>query len=186
MGIYIEQPVMLHALNDMQLELINEQINKIEFNPSNVVGDVTSDARTSVSSSLPYNTPATKHLKTLTAKTFAVNERQCEPSIHIAKYSKDQQYRPHHDSCCDASDECKNFKKVWGDRIATLLVYLNDDFSGGVTEFPHLGISFQPKKGMAVAWRSASCPHWALHAGKPVTEGSKTILTIWVREKKTH
>lgn len=184
--VYIQKPITFQALNNEQLQSLMVEIANIQFDRSSVVGSKKSEFRTSDSASLPYKSHCTKFLKSLAARTFDVHEHQCEPSIHIARYKKHQQYMPHHDSCCEITDACTAFKKEWGDRIGTLLVYLNDDFKGGETEFPHLHLKIQPKAGMAVAWRSSSCPDWALHAGKPIATGCKIILTIWVRDKRTH
>ena len=55
------------------------------------------------------------------------------------------------------------------------MVYLNDDFSGGATNFyngdgtPNARV--QPKHGMALVFR-----HAQLHEGAPVTSGRKYVL----------
>lgn len=183
---FIQKPITFQALSSGQLELLDKEISQLQFSRSGVVGDGTSNARTSESSALPYKTDVTKYLKKLAAETFHVPERQCEPSIHVARYISNQEYRPHHDSCCDSTQACTEFKNNWGDRIGTLLIYMNDNFTGGHTEFPHLNLQVKPRAGMAVAWRSSDCPDWALHAGKPVIAGMKVILTVWVRERNTH
>lgn len=37
-----------------------------------------------------------------------------------------------------------------GGRLSTLILYLNDDFKGGQTDFPELGISVEPTAGDAI------------------------------------
>ena len=49
-----------------------------------------------------------------------------------------------------------------GQRVFTGLIYLNDDFEGGTTDFPALNRSFAPRKGSMVLWRNVD------HAMVPV------------------
>ena len=57
----------------------------------------------------------------------------------------------------------------------TLMVYLNDDFVGGGTDFYHEDqtprLSVEPERGMALVFR-----HELLHAGAPVQRGRKYVL----------
>ncbi len=55
--------------------------------------------------------------------------------------------------------------------ILTLLVYLNDDFRGGQTEFPELRQTILPKTGTALFFQ-----HMLLHAGVAVEQGIKLVL----------
>ena len=40
----------------------------------------------------------------------------------------------------------------FGQRIATFLIFLNEDFEGGETDFPKAGISHRRRKGDALFW----------------------------------
>jgi hypothetical protein len=56
------------------------------------------------------------------------------------------------------------------------MVYLNDDFTGGETEFLHQHKRLTPKRGTVVIWPAA----WPWqHRGNPPLEGTKYILTGW-------
>ena len=55
--------------------------------------------------------------------------------------------------------------------LLTLLVYLDDDFDGGETDFPEQGETVAPRAGDALWFQ-----HALLHAGKPVTRGTKHVL----------
>lgn len=55
--------------------------------------------------------------------------------------------------------------------LLTLLVYLDDDFDGGETEFPDEHQTIAPCKGDALWFQ-----HALLHAGKHVTRGTKHVL----------
>ena len=120
---FIQRPITFQALNLHQIKSTMQEIDRLQFQRSGVVGSHESSARTSDSAALPYKSLSTKYLKTLAARTFNVHEHQCEPYIHIARYKTNQEYQPHHDSCCEDSTPCKDFRKSWGDRIGTFLVY---------------------------------------------------------------
>jgi predicted 2-oxoglutarate/Fe(II)-dependent dioxygenase YbiX len=55
--------------------------------------------------------------------------------------------------------------------LLTLLLYLDDDFDGGETEFPEQGLTVAPCTGDSLWFQ-----HAVLHAGKPVTRGIKHVL----------
>lgn len=55
--------------------------------------------------------------------------------------------------------------------LLTLLVYLNDDFTGGETEFPEKNQTIVPRIGDALWFQ-----HAVLHAGTQVTRGTKYVL----------
>lgn len=53
----------------------------------------------------------------------------------------------------------------------TVLIYLNDDFTGGETPFPELKQTVHPARGTAVIFQNA-----VLHAGNRVDDGTKYLL----------
>jgi hypothetical protein len=68
-------------------------------------------------------------------------------------------------------------------RIATMIMYLNDDFFGGDTCFQHRDLRVQPKRGSAlVYYYSPTQP--LIHRGEAVTSGTKFILNAFVRNGK--
>jgi prolyl 4-hydroxylase len=76
-----------------------------------------------------------------------------------------------------------------GQRIITFLVYLNDDYDGGETDFPHLGIVYKGRRGDALYFVNAlpdlSPDMRMVHAGRPTTRGEKWIVTQFVRSRPT-
>jgi prolyl 4-hydroxylase len=66
------------------------------------------------------------------------------------------------------------------------LLYLNDDFEGGQTDFPTWKLTVIPQTGSIISWRNmkenGELEKDSLHAGLPVTKGVKYILIVWVRE----
>lgn len=74
-----------------------------------------------------------------------------------------------------------------GQRIATFLVYLNDGYEGGETDFPEAGVRFRGRRGDALWFsnvdsRGEPDPR-SVHAGMPPTRGTKWLLSQWVRDR---
>lgn len=72
-----------------------------------------------------------------------------------------------------------------GQRIATLLLYLNDDFEGGETAFESNGLRHRARRGDALMWAN-TLPQGGVdratrHAGLPPTRGEKWVLSQWMR-----
>jgi hypothetical protein len=57
----------------------------------------------------------------------------------------------------------------------TLMVYLNDNFDGGETRFPGLGLVVRPRSGMALIF-----PHRLRHEGLPIIRGVKYALHTFI------
>ena len=100
-------------------------------------------------------------------------------------YEVGGEFKMHHDSF---GKEGQGMAIKGGDRIRTVLIYLNEDCEGGETEFPKLKLSIAPKKGMAIVWENSvgSGATYqrlmdSLHCGNPVSKGKKFILTRWYR-----
>jgi predicted 2-oxoglutarate/Fe(II)-dependent dioxygenase YbiX len=62
------------------------------------------------------------------------------------------------------------------DRDYSLLIYLNEDFSGGAIEFPRFDFRLQPRRGMLVAFPS---DHRYVHAALPVESGTRYVIVSW-------
>lgn len=74
-----------------------------------------------------------------------------------------------------------------GQRAATFLVYLNDSFEGGETDFPLIGLRHKGAPGDALMFANvdaAGAPdRRTLHAGLPPTSGEKWLLSQWIRDR---
>lgn len=160
------------------------------FTRSGVVGSsVPDEARTSDTAWIDKNDPVARKLvekaMQLTGKPF----ENCE-SLQVVRYRPGTYYRSHHDSCCDDTEGCKIFEKTGGQRVGTLLVYLNSEFTEGETHFPSYNdMKIKPSPGSAVFFRpmdeqEGKCHPKALHAGLPIKEGTKYVCNVWVREEK--
>ncbi len=67
------------------------------------------------------------------------------------------------------------------DRDVSFLFYLNTEFGGGELEFPYLGLTIKPKKGMMIAFPSYK---EFVHKVHPVTWGHRYTLVSWVGTKQ--
>jgi prolyl 4-hydroxylase len=77
-----------------------------------------------------------------------------------------------------------------GQRVITFLVYLNDDYTGGETAFPRIGIEHKGSLGEGLYFVNA-LPDGApdlrtLHAGKPPLTGQKWIVSQFIRNRPVH
>ena len=107
--------------------------------------------------------------------------------IQVVKYEPNGYYKEHHDSCCDDNDACKEFVKD-GNRIVTMVIYLNDEFEGGATNFTNIKKEYKPKKYSGILFYPMNkygdkCHENSLHAGMPITKGEKYIANVWIRDK---
>ncbi len=73
-----------------------------------------------------------------------------------------------------------------GQRVATQLVYLNQEFSGGETRFDNAGISIRPERGMCMLFYNVGPDHnvdpLTRHTGVALRGGVKWLLSRWIRE----
>jgi prolyl 4-hydroxylase len=104
--------------------------------------------------------------------------------LQILHYGVGAQYEPHYDYFDVADPGTEKLVATGGQRVATLITYLNTPDAGGATIFPELGLEIAPIKGNAVFF-SYDHPHpntLTLHGGTPVAQGEKWIATRWMRE----
>jgi prolyl 4-hydroxylase len=108
--------------------------------------------------------------------------------LQVVRYEPGQQYKAHWDACWE-DHKCGEFMKMGGQRYATFLLYLNDDFEGGETEFPYRNIKVKPEKGKAALFfnlerNNKNKLEKSYHAGLPPTSGIKWMCNVWVRLNK--
>ncbi len=110
-------------------------------------------------------------------------------SIQIMHYDIGAEYAPHHDHFADDIPGEVYHHKHGGNRVATLVMYLNDCEEGGSTIFPHAGIEVFPQKGSAVYFAYLDDDNvpddMSFHGGSPVIRGEKWIASKWIRRYPT-
>jgi prolyl 4-hydroxylase len=118
------------------------------------------------------------------ASTLIVHQQEAP---FLLSYEPGQEYKPHFDFLDPNNPAFAGQLAVMGQRVATCLTYLNDDYDGGETAFPRIGWSFRGKPGDALLFANVTPDKQpdplSLHAGTPVTRGRKYLLSQWVRDQ---
>jgi prolyl 4-hydroxylase len=74
-----------------------------------------------------------------------------------------------------------------GERIITFLIYLNDDYGGGETEFPQLRVRHKGRRRDGLFFVNALSDGRPdirmVHAGRPPTSGEKWIVSQFIRNR---
>lgn len=109
------------------------------------------------------------------AAVSGTNYDQGEPLL-ILRYRPGQQYRKHYDAIPGVTNQ----------RHLTALVYLNQGYGGGETEFTKTGLKVKGRPGDAIVFRNSLLggryDPMAEHAGLPVTSGVKHLASRWIRQ----
>ena len=121
-------------------------------------------------------TPVIHALNRRIAKAAKTSVRNGEP-LQILRYGRGQEFKPHRDCTEDRVNQ----------RVLTMLVYLNDAYTGGETLFLKSGLNVRGETGDGLLFRNAApdgTPDMdSLHAGLPVLSGEKLIASRWIRQK---
>jgi len=106
--------------------------------------------------------------------------------LQVLHYRPGAEYKPHYDYFDPEQPGTVPVLKRGGQRVASLVMYLNTPAKGGGTVFPDVEFEVEPIKGNAVFF-SYDRPHPStrtLHGGAPVIEGEKWVATKWLRERR--
>lgn len=104
--------------------------------------------------------------------------------MQVLRYGVGAEYKPHYDYFDADAPGTPTILKRGGQRVGTVVMYLNDVPSGGGTSFPDLDLTVAPQRGNAVFF-AYPVPHAStktLHGGSPVMDGEKWVATKWLRQ----
>ncbi len=104
--------------------------------------------------------------------------------LQVLRYSPGAEYKPHYDYFDPAQAGTPTILQRGGQRVASVICYLNTPAQGGATIFPDVRLDVAPVRGHAVFF-SYDRPHpvtRTLHGGAPVVEGEKWVATKWLRQ----
>jgi hypothetical protein len=109
-----------------------------------------------------------------------------EPA-EVLHYSVGETYKPHVDFFHPSLPSFAEEMRTKGQRVKTCLVYLNEEFEGGETDFPKIGVKFRGKRGEALIFENV-LPNGTgdmrtVHAGRAPATGEKWLLSQWIRSK---
>jgi prolyl 4-hydroxylase len=112
----------------------------------------------------------------------------CGETIQGQRYFPGQEFKAHNDWFYTDQDYWKTERKRGGQRSWTAMAFLNTVEKGGETHFVEVGAKIEPKPGVLMVWNNAlpdgSPNENTLHAGTPVIEGVKYVLTKWYRTRR--
>jgi prolyl 4-hydroxylase len=102
-------------------------------------------------------------------------------SLQVVRYQQGEEYTPHHDFVYPPT-----LHRHQPTRFATLLLYLNDNFTGGETVFPravntqyHDGLAITPQRGRAVLFYNmlpdGNMNDLSQHSSRPILQGEKWL-----------
>jgi hypothetical protein len=104
---------------------------------------------------------------------------------NLLHYAVGQEFRRHFDCFDPALAKSAEEIRAKGQRAATFLIYLNDEFEGAETDFPSLGWRHKGKAGDALFFmnvdETSKPDRLTLHAGLAPTSGEKWLLSQWIR-----
>jgi prolyl 4-hydroxylase len=151
-----------------------------------VAADAVDDTRTSETAWLSRDHDLSRKILAKARELTGMPFENCE-DIQVVRYKPGTYYKPHHDACCEDNEHCLKFEDEGGQRVGTLLVYLNDDYEEGWTAFPDANLKLKAPPGGGVFFRPLGKDDWrchpmALHGGMPVKNGTKYLCNVWVRE----
>jgi len=106
--------------------------------------------------------------------------------MQVLHYQPGAEYQPHYDYFDARHASTPSILKRGGQRLGTLVMYLNTPLRGGATTFPDIKMAVQPIRGQAVffSYDKPEPGTLTLHGGAPVLEGEKWVATKWLRQGK--
>lgn len=172
---YKEPRVIKNVFTREQCERIIQMASK-RLEPSTVSWgmEVDNDIRKSETSWLsPYKSPLVRQVMD---ECVSMTDRPFKNSEHlqVLKYKPGGFYSLHHDA----------FENEKNPRVFTAIIALNDNYTGGGTEFPNLKKVYKLNQGDVLLFNTLN--DWglhtekALHAGMPVKSGEKWICNLWI------
>lgn len=134
----------------------------------------------------PGETPLIERLDRRVAQIMNCPVQHGE-GLQVLRYGVGGHTAPHFDFLIPSNPTNQASVARSGQRLSTLIIYLNDVSSGGETTFPKVGLSVSPRRGNALYFEYANSRQQldgrSLHAGAPIIEGEKWAVTKWMRTR---
>jgi prolyl 4-hydroxylase len=190
----LSRPFIAVLVNVLSAEECEQLITlaRPRLTPSTVVDPVTGEKRVADYRNsegmffLPGETP---FIAALEARFSQIMNSPVEhgEGLQVLRYGPGTRYTPHHDYLVPRNKASEESLRRSGQRVSSLVAYLNDVPGGGETTFPHAGLSVCPQRGNAAYFEYCNgrgqVDAASLHAGAPVTQGEKWAVTKWMRER---
>lgn len=174
-------------LNAADCQLLMDTIDKVARPSTLYQGTEQEGFRTSYSGDVDSTDPDIVRIETRICKVLGV-ERERAETLQGQRYQVGQEFKQHHDFFHRGEPYWEEEAPRGGQRSWTAMVFLNEPEEGGATEFPNLGISIKPQRGMMLIWNNMTPDgkeNWqTLHAATPVRKGVKYVITKWFRQNR--
>ncbi|HEY4293078.1 2OG-Fe(II) oxygenase [Luteibacter sp.] len=154
-------------------------------NPGTGIG-VVQDIRTSEGAN--FGRGETELIARIDARTAAIMgmDEEHGEGLQAMRYGVGAEYVPHFDYFPPGDPGSEPHLRHGGQRVSTLIMYLDDVEAGGETIFPRIDFTYVPRRGQGLYFEytapDGSLDSLSLHGGAPVLAGEKWILTKWMRE----
>ncbi|HET8699717.1 MAG TPA: 2OG-Fe(II) oxygenase [Gammaproteobacteria bacterium] len=142
------------------------------------------------------NSAASFHLASADVVQVALQCRMaaaCGVPLHhfegpaVLHYAEGEEIQNHFDFVDPSTPNYASVLDKQGERVVTFLVYLNDDYERGETDFPRLGLRHRGSRGEGLMFVNAlpegGPDRRMLHAGLPPVRGEKWIVSQFVRNR---
>ena len=168
------------------IDLASQRLVRSETVQTTTGDSEVNSARTS--DGMFFNRDETALISRIEARMAALLDWPLEngEGLQVLRYGPGAEYKPHYDYFDPEQPGTPSILERGGQRVASLVCYLNTPARGGATVFPDIHLDVAPVKGNAVFF-SYDRPHpmtRSLHGGAPVLEGEKWVATKWVRERR--
>lgn len=113
--------------------------------------------------------------------------RKWQEAPNVLHYAAGEEYGLHYDFLDPQNPHFRNNLETYGQRRTTALVYLNENFVDGQTWFDAIQKHARTPTGGMIAFdnvlNDGTPDKRSLHAGLPVKEGEKWLLSVWIRDR---
>ncbi|WP_077620310.1 2OG-Fe(II) oxygenase [Bacillus sinesaloumensis] len=185
----VEKPFIMHVGNFMSFEECDQliELSRERLKPSTVIDPKTGEEKAATgrtSKGMSFYLRENEFIKKIENRIMELTEFPIEngEGLQVLNYGVGEEYKSHF----DYFPPSKIDPEKGGQRVATLLIYLNNVPAGGQTVFPKAGVSIVPTKGSAVYFHygnsKGEVDRLSLHSSIPVSEGEKWVATKWIRQ----
>ena len=176
--VYHEPKVIKNFITDEMCDLlINTDVSSFKTSTTTTNDINTKNWRVSKTKWIPRTYYKVKEIYEKCSKLTNIPITNME-DISVIKYEEGGYYKEH-------TDANSKFHRLY-----TVIIYLNDDYEGGETEFRRINKKYKLKKGDALFFNNydslGNLTVLSFHSGNEVISGVKYIANIWMHNKPVY
>ena len=172
--------------SDECLELINFPQENLKMgsiiNALSGISEIDKSYRRCYRINIPSEHELTKIIYNKISDKLGIDKSRFD-EIEIVKYNEGEFFENHNDFFITTTG--KNHFSEGGQRVGTVIMYLNDDMIGGETFFPQLRLIQTPVTGKMIYFKydyDNDINLKTVHKAMPLDQGEKWIATVWIKE----